>query len=130
MPRDANGPGAGDAGPRKTRTIDAATTTGTLATAQGVPADRERAAAEASMTTKTIRQVANLHVTVSRFGYRGIEWYRDKGKFRARIDPKGQRQSLGYFHTAQEAASAYDDAARHVYGQHAALNFPIDGERC
>jgi|RhiMethySRZTD1v2_1073278.scaffolds.fasta_scaffold110197_1 hypothetical protein len=81
------------------------------------------------MTTKTIRQVASLHVTVSRFGYRGIMWNEDKRKFRARIWRDGARQSLGYFETAEEAASAYDIAARQEYGQHAALNFPIDGER-
>jgi hypothetical protein len=83
-------------------------------------------------TPKSIRQVASLHVTTNRFGYRGIEWSKDKGKFRARIfrgSGRGQRHSLGYFKTATHAASAYDAAAREEYGQRAALNFPLDLER-
>jgi hypothetical protein len=82
-------------------------------------------------TQKTIHQIASLHVTVSRYGYRGIQWYKAKHRFRAQIY-QGQdrhRQYLGYFETAEQAALAYDIAARQEYGEHAALNFPNDGER-
>lgn len=64
-------------------------------------------------------------------GFRGVEWRRDRAKYRARIEPaNGQRgRWLGSFDTAEEAAFAYDDAAREVYGANAFLNFPGDGER-
>jgi hypothetical protein len=79
---------------------------------------------------KTLHQVANLHVTTSRFGFRGIVEH--NGKFRARIhrgSGQSRAQSLGYFETAEQAALAYDRAARKEYGRLAALNFPLDGER-
>lgn len=45
-------------------------------------------------------------------------------KWYARIVAAGKKRHLGCFHTATEAAQAYDRAARDYFGEFARLNFP------
>lgn len=59
----------------------------------------------------------------NRSGFKGVDRYVD-GRWRARIKAHGITTFLGYFQTADEAARAYDDAARAQHGEFARLNFP------
>lgn len=62
--------------------------------------------------------------------YKGVSWYPKTRRWVARIRVHGSKQYLGYFLDESEAARAYDAAARHHFGQFAAVNFPQPGERC
>lgn len=62
-------------------------------------------------------------------GYKGI--YRDKrvDKYHARICEHGRRHYLGVYDSAEDAARAYDMAARQYFGEFATLNFPNKNEQ-
>jgi len=62
-------------------------------------------------------------------GFKGVRWHQTARKWHARIKVDEARQHLGLFATAEEAARAYDAAARAGFGEFAALNFPLAGER-
>lgn len=63
-------------------------------------------------------------------GYKGVNLFKRTGRWRTEIRVgAGVRLHLGYFDTAEEAARAYDVAAREYHGEFAALNFPRAGER-
>jgi hypothetical protein len=59
-------------------------------------------------------------------GYKGayLVKRRDKRPWTASIRADGGRRYLGYFETAEEAARAYDAAAKELHGEFARLNFP------
>lgn len=61
--------------------------------------------------------------------WKGISFHKSFRKWEARIWVNKKLLSLGCFETAEEAAFAYDEAARKYYGEYAALNFPKEGER-
>jgi hypothetical protein len=52
-----------------------------------------------------------------------VHAYRTR-KFQAYITFNKKRRSLGYYLTAEEAARAYDRAARELFGEYALVNFP------
>lgn len=53
--------------------------------------------------------------------YRGVHKTRNN-KWAAQISRQGIRLSLGYYDSEEEAAAAYDEAARDVHGEYARLN--------
>lgn len=62
--------------------------------------------------------------TDNKSGYKGVHWFRERGRWIAGIRCQGKSQHLGYFDTPEEAARAYDAAARELHGAFAWLNFP------
>lgn len=59
-------------------------------------------------------------------GFKGVCWHKGQRKFIANIKIPGKRVHLGYFETAEEAARAYDNAAKMLHGEFSRLNFPDD----
>jgi hypothetical protein len=56
--------------------------------------------------------------------YRGVCWYKNRNKWKAEIYYDGKRHRLGSFEDEEEAAKAYDKAARLHKGGNAQPNFP------
>jgi hypothetical protein len=61
--------------------------------------------------------------------YRGVNWNKIRNKWKAGIKYDGKKHYLGYFEDEEEAASAYDEAARAQNGEKAQLNFPTLNEQ-
>lgn len=57
-------------------------------------------------------------------GYRGVGWHKGCEKWQARIRVDGKLIHLGYYDDKDDAARAYDAAARIHFGEFAVLNFP------
>ena len=57
-------------------------------------------------------------------GFKGVSYNKREKKYESRIRTAGKRIFLGYYYTPEEAARAYDEAAREYYGKFAVLNFP------
>lgn len=60
-------------------------------------------------------------------GFKGVSAYQNR--WRARIRAHDVTTFLGYFQTKEEAARAYDTAARRLHGAFARLNFPTMNEQ-
>lgn len=59
-------------------------------------------------------------------GHLGVVAMRNTPRWRARITSHGKVLWLGTYRTLEDAARAYDHAARAMYGNDASLNFPDD----
>ena len=62
-------------------------------------------------------------------GFKGVSFRKDRGKYRAYISIHNKTKHLGSFESAENAARAYDDAARFYFGEYASLNFPARDEQ-
>lgn len=60
-------------------------------------------------------------------GYKGVTYRSDRGTWLACITHLGRVQKLGTYRTPEQAALAYDFAAKQMFGDYAWLNFPADG---
>lgn len=60
---------------------------------------------------------------VSSSGFLGVSKDKDSGRWFARIRTNGPSRYLGVFDTPEEAALAYDNAARELHGEFAEVNF-------
>lgn len=56
--------------------------------------------------------------------YKGVSWYKRGSKWAAQIRLNNKKKFLGYFTSEEEAARAYDKAAKEMHGEFAYLNFP------
>lgn len=59
-------------------------------------------------------------------GFKGVYFNRQHMKWQAQISFQSKRRYLGLFESAEEAAKAYDRAAKRLFGEFAFLNFPIE----
>jgi len=62
-------------------------------------------------------------------GYKGVHWDKARQKWFAQIHIDDWPHFLGRYLEIEDAAKAYDAAAREIYGEFACLNFPKGGER-
>lgn len=56
-------------------------------------------------------------------GFKGVYWDKPRKRWRSYIVVDKRQIHLGRFETAEEAAQAYDKAARRLFGEFARLNF-------
>ena len=75
------------------------------------------------------QNLQNISRPPGQSGFRGVEHYPKKGKWRANIGYGGKCLRLGYFDSPEDAARARDEKARELHGEFAVLNFPRTGER-
>lgn len=64
----------------------------------------------------------NRHVSLGSCKYKGVHWDKDAGKFRSVIMKEGKRFHIGRFDCEHEAAARYNEAAKELHGEFAALN--------
>ena len=62
-------------------------------------------------------------------GFKGVHRTKNGGKYYSLITHNGKAHRLGIFDTDEDAARAYDTAARYYFGEFACVNFPQPGEQ-
>lgn len=75
------------------------------------------------------RSQNNQNRTFSNKKFKGVSASRKEGRWYSRIKVGGVTRCLGTFTAPDDAARAYDEAAREHFGEFATLNFPKNGER-
>jgi hypothetical protein len=65
---------------------------------------------------------ANRRKFVASSTFKGVTWNKKAGKWQAQIKVNGQSTYLGLFSREQDAAAAYDAAARECFGEFAYVN--------
>ena len=55
--------------------------------------------------------------------FKGVSWEKRECKWQAYIKVNGKQRNLGHFTDEQDAARAYDEAARQMFGEFALCNF-------
>lgn len=57
-------------------------------------------------------------------GYRGVTWHKGDKRWHAQLWTQDKKYHLGSFTDPEDAARAYDEAARQHFGEFAQVNFP------
>lgn len=60
--------------------------------------------------------------------YKGVSWHKKNKRWESFVSVNGKQIRLGSFPDEEEAARAYDTAAREHYGKYGRFNFPQEGE--
>jgi hypothetical protein len=84
--------------------------------------DNQRSNLRLSTTSQNVHNQPKRLGTSSR--YKGVTRVLTCARWQADIKTGGTQRYLGLFSDEQEAAKAYDQAARVAFGEYAALNFP------
>mgnify|MGYP002855667327 CR=1 FL=1 len=93
----------------------------------GDPADNRR---ENLRVAKSIDNQRNMRIPKhNTSGFKGVSFVKEKRRYKAQISINDRSKHIGYFDTPEEAARAYDEAARFFFGEFACVNFPRDGEQ-
>jgi len=61
--------------------------------------------------------------------YKGVDWHKATQKWRSSIKFNRTDKHLGVYVSEEDAARAYDKAARELHGDYARLNFPEEHEQ-
>lgn len=61
--------------------------------------------------------------------YKGVSWSKSCQKWKSYIRSNQRQEHLGIYSSEEEAAQAYDKAARERFGDYACLNFPEEHEQ-
>lgn len=72
----------------------------------------------------TTQNLANSRQRERKAPYKGTFWDNHNAKWRAEVYVNGKRIRLGRFAHPEDAARAYDRAAREAFGEFAVCNFP------
>jgi hypothetical protein len=81
---------------------------------------------------RNVNQSENSRNTFSRKGtskYKGVFWAKHINKWIANIKHNYRNHYLGSFTNEEDAAKAYDKAARLFHGEFGRFNFPLENER-
>ncbi len=71
-----------------------------------------------------IQNARNVKIlSTNHSGYKGVSWSKFANKWSAYINIDGKKSHLGYFCIVQDAARAYDKAAKEFFGEFARTNF-------
>lgn len=62
-------------------------------------------------------------------GFKGVSYDSKNDRWYACISVNDKTRAIGTYSTPEEAARAYDDAAREIHGEFARLNFPAGHEQ-
>lgn len=81
---------------------------------------RDWTEAQKQKLSKTLRGRKHKSTTSQ---YRGVSWFKRDLCWRSWMNYNGKQIHLGYFNTEEEAAHAYDEAAKIYHGEFANLNF-------
>lgn len=50
-------------------------------------------------------------------GFKGVAWHKGRQKWRAYGSLEGRQKHIGYYETAEQASTAYEDFAKYHYGE-------------
>lgn len=76
------------------------------------------------LCTKTENNRNCVRKRTSESGYKGVHLSKRDGRWAAKTCVNRVRKHIGYFKTVEDAARAYDAAAKAFHGDFAKLNFP------